>query len=292
MSLKFNVSIPDESTLPTYAAADAGACPSSRPPERLSCGTSTLFHDTTYTIVSRFDSDDYNSSSPSGVSCRYRLRPAEASGALRIDCRRLNVAVSDKKCDETEGAFNITGIQPPGLYCVRLRPVVIALPETILSFRSSIVGSEGGFRCEARSLTSSAAGCGPEALPCRRRHLQRGTYSLLSHNYPGNYGPNLYCRWQLRAIVASDKLEISCSRFDLECSKNCWRDWLAVEGEKPSSSTGCFSYNTPWCRYCGTRPPALNATGRLNVEFVSDHQTSGAGFNCTVTVGPPDSALP
>uniref|UniRef100_H2M2H5 CUB and Sushi multiple domains 1 n=1 Tax=Oryzias latipes TaxID=8090 RepID=H2M2H5_ORYLA len=97
--------------------------------------------------------------------------------------------------------------------------------------------------------------------------------TILSPNYPEEYGNNLNCVWLIISEPGS-RIHLLFSDFDLEPPF----DWLVVKDEGLSEATtfGTFS---------GKNVPAQIASNGhiMKLEFQSDHSNTGKGFNISYT---------
>lgn len=97
--------------------------------------------------------------------------------------------------------------------------------------------------------------------------------TILSPNYPEEYGNNMNCVWLIISEPGS-RVHLIFNDFDVEPQF----DFLAVKDDGASDVTvlGTFSGNEV--------PAQLASSGHVvRLEFQSDHSTTGRGFNITYT---------
>ncbi|XP_069079880.1 CUB and sushi domain-containing protein 2 [Pleurodeles waltl] len=97
--------------------------------------------------------------------------------------------------------------------------------------------------------------------------------TVLSPNYPEEYGNQLHCVWLIIAKQES-RIHLAFNDFDVEPQF----DFLAVKdgGTAESPVLGTFSGNQV--------PPSLTSSGHVTrLEFQTDHSTEKRGFNITFT---------
>ncbi|XP_074656951.1 cubilin-like [Tubulanus polymorphus] len=139
-------------------------------------------------------------------------------------------------------------------------PTRVYSGRVIIQFRSDNSSSYKGFKLVWRySKVDSTCSATPR--------IQNGTSGVItSPNHPGNYGYNLYCRWE---IVAPENtmVEISFdSKFRLFGGYGGCYDALTIKSETVNV-------------YCGnTAPPTRYYFGRVIIKFKSDSSISYSGF--------------
>jgi len=93
--------------------------------------------------------------------------------------------------------------------------------------------------------------------------------TVISTNYPGNYGNNEYCTWQIQVPV-NKKVRLDFTEFKTETGK----DYLLIYDTS--------HYESPSIVFDGTTylPPSLTSSGNvLRVRFISDGNTTRKGFS-------------
>ena len=197
---------------------------------------------------------------PNNYNCTYILRPQDSHGGIFVWAYTFELQKSDN-C--TADFLEVAGV---GRFCGSTKPIHAA-SQIVLHFKTDHQHTGIGFGMTVFPL-SPGAGCG--GLMCGPRYLPRGSHTLLSKGFPQKHTPNLYCKWQLKAIEPTDRLTLSCSSFDLPSKKingkSCEVGWMMAKGT----------------RYCGTNAPSVSAVGELTVVFFAYHGSNG--FNCTATV--------
>ncbi|KAL2076767.1 hypothetical protein ACEWY4_027636 [Coilia grayii] len=97
---------------------------------------------------------------------------------------------------------------------------------------------------------------------------------LTSPNYPANYPLSQVCEWLVRSPEKDQRILINFNpHFDLE-DRDCKFDYIEVyDGESDRSP--------PLLKHCGkiAPPPIHSTTHQVFIRFVSDYETSGAGFS-------------
>ncbi|TKS70023.1 CUB and sushi domain-containing protein 1 [Collichthys lucidus] len=97
--------------------------------------------------------------------------------------------------------------------------------------------------------------------------------TILSPNYPEEYGNNLNCVWLIISEPGS-RIHLLFSDFDLEPQF----DWLVVKDEGLSEPTTFGTYSGK------DVPSQLASNGHImRLEFQSDHSNTGKGFNISYT---------
>ncbi|XP_043230212.1 cubilin-like [Amphibalanus amphitrite] len=200
-------------------------------------------------------------------SCNYDLTAADDNGILRFDCFFFQLEDSDAGC--SKDSFGIYTEDILEVFCGTDSPKTRFVKSIGVHFKTDASVTDKGFFCTVMSK-EAVAGC--DSLPCGKRYLAPGTYSLLSQNYPDNYGTNIYCKWELVASDPSNTVDFSCSSFDMiSWDNSCEWDWMKVDG----------------VRHCNNNKPAPQQfTGGVTVEYSTPdlpHKTR-KGFKCTVTV--------
>ncbi|XP_028833097.1 neuropilin-1a-like [Denticeps clupeoides] len=97
---------------------------------------------------------------------------------------------------------------------------------------------------------------------------------LTSPVYPNNYPPTQHCEWLIEAADEAQRILINFNpHFDLE-DRECKYDFVEVYngGDDRAPLVG---------KFCGKIAPApvISLTNQLFIRFVSDYETSGAGFS-------------
>ncbi|KAF0310234.1 Cubilin [Amphibalanus amphitrite] len=239
---------------------------------RLACDTAIQY---LQPGVYHMQSPNYKRDDPGNYTndfrCKYRMHAADSNGMLRFDCFFFQLEDSQYCLKDSfavardEGAQTITNF-----YCGRTKtPKTLFAKNIDVSFKTDSSGTDKGFFCTVMSK-EAVAGCG--SLPCGKRYLGPGTYSLLSQNYPENYGNNIYCKWELVASDPSNTVDFSCSSFDMiSWDNSCEWDWMKVDD----------------VRHCNNNKPAPQQfTGGVTVEYSTPdlpHKTR-KGFKCTVSI--------
>ncbi|KAI3354045.1 hypothetical protein L3Q82_018600 [Scortum barcoo] len=122
-----------------------------------------------------------------------------------------------------------------------------------------------GFRAKVSQVPR-----GSKALTCNG-HLtgERGTFS--SPNFPNYYPPQTRCEWSITVdpgkVVKVTFRKFLLSKSGLENSKDCWKDYVEVNGKK----------------VCGEQPDRTvtetSKTNTMSVVFFSDASYVGRGFD-------------
>ncbi|XP_043230193.1 cubilin-like [Amphibalanus amphitrite] len=200
--------------------------------------------------------------------CMYKFKAADNKSKLRIDCFFFQLEGDMPDCVtkdylyfQTEDLF--------AAYCGKNIPKTMLSRYVYAFFHTNSEITDKGFFC---TIMSKEALAGSGGLQCGKHNLAPGTYSLLSQNYPDNYGTNIYCKWELVASDPSNTVDFSCSSFDMiSWDNSCEWDWMKVDG----------------VRHCNNNKPAPQQfTGGVTVEYSTPdlpHKTR-KGFKCTVTV--------
>uniref|UniRef100_H2ZEW6 CUB domain-containing protein n=1 Tax=Ciona savignyi TaxID=51511 RepID=H2ZEW6_CIOSA len=102
--------------------------------------------------------------------------------------------------------------------------------------------------------------------------ISAGQGIITSPNFPNNYDPNTYCKWQIR--VEDDRTAVVEFRyFNVENSPNCAYDNVQIYNG-PSTS------HPPLGTFCGPFRPNLvvSTSNRILLTFKSDDSTQKTGF--------------
>ncbi|XP_045100949.1 clotting factor G beta subunit-like [Portunus trituberculatus] len=125
-------------------------------------------------------------------------------------------------------------------------------------------------------VLASASGLAMEealrASECGGNLVVDDEVTLRSPDYPNSYRNKARCRWKVTASDGNSKLEMQCSTFDVQASKDCKKDKLVVkQGNKELK------------RFCGEGPKSFTSdSSELNFIFKSNRRVSKKGFECTV----------
>uniref|UniRef100_A0AAX7TAH2 CUB and Sushi multiple domains 1 n=1 Tax=Astatotilapia calliptera TaxID=8154 RepID=A0AAX7TAH2_ASTCA len=102
--------------------------------------------------------------------------------------------------------------------------------------------------------------------------------TVLSPNYPEEYGNNLNCVWLIISEPGS-RIHLLFSDFDLEPQF----DWLVVKDEGNCMFLFC-SVLLWWGMFTSNVPSQIASNGHImRLEFQSDHSNTGKGFNISYT---------
>lgn len=152
-----------------------------------------------------------------------------------------------------------------------VEPVVITGQghKLYVKFHSDISGGGKGFRATYKAIPT-ANNCGGIFT------VQSGT--IMSPNYPKNYGKDLYCEWKIQTHI-SNSLVFQLIDFDMESSDNCTKDSFAI-------------YDTVLNKLlwegCGSNLPnqtIFNSDrNELMVRMKSDKETEAKGFKGTFSI--------
>ncbi|XP_076060017.1 transmembrane protease serine 9-like [Oratosquilla oratoria] len=127
-----------------------------------------------------------------------------------------------------------------------------------------------------RSTLGIAASCG---VPVTLNAGQTATFK--SENYPENYLNNHNCEWTFETSDSDTTMEVVCTEFLLETSKNCINDYMSI-----------FDNDIFVQKYCGKKNGLTysSSSNRLRIDFTTDHTKEASGFTCTVKAqGSPES---
>ncbi|KAG7265576.1 hypothetical protein CRUP_019244 [Coryphaenoides rupestris] len=149
------------------------------------------------------------------------------------------------------------------------------------SGESFLHGDELAFSCQAafelvgeRSITcqhnNQWSGNKPSCVFSCFFNFTSASGTILSPNYPEEYGNNLNCVWLIISEPGS-RIHLLFSDFELEPQF----DWLVVKDEEPTTF-GTFSGKDV--------PSQIASNGHImRLEFQSDHSNTGKGFNISYT---------
>ena len=230
----------------------------------LKCGTHIVRRGINYYIESPGYDNDKNYTN--NYNCTYTLRPADANSGILLSPSGFDLQDS---INCTADFLEISGV---GRFCgpkFSKEYHITAAHQLVIKFQTNEEVTGRGYRFYL-AHRPPGAGCG--SLPCGTRYLERGTHAIFPRKNPDNKVYLMYCKWQLKAIEATDRLKVSCSGFKFLKESpilGCQWMWLLVNGT----------------RYCGNNAPSVDALSELTVEFLASLiNQEGYGFNCTIVV--------
>ncbi|XP_035221705.1 CUB domain-containing protein 2-like [Stegodyphus dumicola] len=215
-------------------------------------------------------SPGYPDGYPPNMDCHWIILPGRGQVItlttvdfhLENDCDRDYVSISTGLKFQRLGKF--CGDHNP-------HPITATNEDLIVKFHSDESGSAPGFWLTTSKIQR---GCGGIIS------MTDGTIS--SPNYPSHYGNNEKCIWIIEYLPGDNvKLEFL-SRFDIEMSNVCDKDYLLIEDYDDNNETWVFK-----ARKCGlTRPNPIDSKGwKIKITFRSDSEITGHGFNIQYSSG-------
>lgn len=102
---------------------------------------------------------------------------------------------------------------------------------------------------------------------------------ILSPLYPGNYGNNQRCSWNIRASRGK-RIKLVILDMDIESGTNCRYDYIQIQ------NSFLYGSGVPPGRLCGTLTSNSTFVSYLEtmiVHFVSDRSSTRRGFKARYT---------
>lgn len=127
--------------------------------------------------------------------------------------------------------------------------------------KGSLLRQSGAYFTRIISLNFSVTSCGT--------FLSGPNGVVTSPNYPGNYGDNEYCTWQIQVPV-NKKIRLDFSEFKTESG----RDFLLIYDTNHFQSPNIAFDGTTY-----TPLPFTSSGNVLRVRFISDEATTFKGFS-------------
>ncbi|KAK2582770.1 hypothetical protein KPH14_005035 [Odynerus spinipes] len=200
------------------------------------------------------------------INCAWHVKYADIGEMISLSFSKLNLG----SCENAYIIIRNGGPTAPkfGTFCGNIRPENITSTTNQLWIEYYAAAAPNEFEINLQLVNH---GCGGA--------LRSFSKEIASPGFPKQYPNKAECTWE---IMAEDGYHVGLSfvsRFNLESSPNCEKDYVQIFDWKSKHSTGSGNW-TELGKVCGREPPKPfnSTTNRMKVIFRSNENVQGDGF--------------